>query len=79
MYVCRPIHVCMYACMYVCMYVCMHVCMYVCMYSCMYVCIMYFTFSTQSLCGCFVNNSFGMFPEHVMVICDQVSFIQGRS
>ena len=67
MYVCRPIHVCMYACMYVCMYVCMHVC------------IMYFAFSTQSLCGCFVNNSFGMFPEHVMVICDQVSFIQSRS
>ena len=71
MYVCRPIHVCMYVCLYVCMYVCMHVCMYVC--------IMFFTFSTQLLCGCFVNNSFGMFPEHVMVICDQVSFIQSRS
>ena len=65
--------------MYAYMYVCMYVCMYACMYVCMHVCIMYFTFSTQSFCGCLVNNSFGIFPEHVMVICDQVSFIQSRS
>ena len=59
----------------------MSTCMYVglCMYVCMHACMINFTFSTQSFCGCFVNNSFVMFPEHVMVICNHVSFIQGRS
>ena len=75
---CTTIHTNTYVCMWpmstcMCVGLCMYVCMYVCIYACMYNVFHIDAFSTQSLCGWFVNNNFGMLTEHVMVTCNQVA------